>query len=56
MSLILFVASARFVWREKLATGTFPIHEKAIVLLIYAAHVVAGIAYFVSLMTLPRYA
>lgn len=56
MSLILFVASARFLWREKLATGEFPMGRDAIPMAIYAAHVLAGIAYFVSVMTLPRYA
>ena len=55
MSLILFVASARFLWREKLAPGKFPKREKTIVLIIYAAHFLAGIAYYVSLMIMAGY-
>ena len=55
MSLILFVASARFLWREELAPGKFPKREKTVVLIIYAAHFLAGIAYYVSLMILAGY-
>ncbi|MGA2490421.1 MAG: hypothetical protein ABSF99_09620 [Anaerolineales bacterium] len=55
MLLILFVASARFLWSEKLATGTFCGWEKAVVLIIYAAYFLAGIVYYVSLMILTGY-
>ena len=55
MALILFVASARFLWRERLATGKLPERERTVVLIIYAAHFLAGIAYFVSLMILAGY-
>jgi len=55
MSFILFVASARFLWTEKLATEKFSTREKTVVLVIYAAHFLAGIAYYVSLMILAGY-
>ncbi len=55
MLFILFVASARFLWREKLATCVFSGWEDKVVLIIYAAHFLAGIAYYVSLMVLPGF-
>ena len=55
MALILFVASARFLWREQLATEKFPEREKLVVLIIYAAHFLAGIVYYASLMFLAGY-
>jgi hypothetical protein len=55
MLFILFVASARFLWRERLATGKLPERERTVVLIIYAAHFLAGIAYFVSLMILAGF-
>jgi len=55
MSLILFVASARFLWQEKLATGNFPGWQRIVILSIYAAHFLAGLAYYVSLMILAGY-
>jgi hypothetical protein len=55
MLLILFVASARYLWREKIATGLFLTREKTIELTIYATHVFAGIAYYVSLMFLASF-
>jgi len=55
MSFILFVASARFLWREKLVTGIFPAREKSVVLIIYAIHFLAGVAYYISLMVMAGY-
>lgn len=55
MALILFVTSARFLWREKPAAEKFPGWERVVVLSIYAAHFLAGIAYYVSLMILAGY-
>jgi len=55
MSLILFVASARFIWREELVPKKSPGWEKTVILIIYAAHFLAGIAYYVSLMILTGY-
>jgi hypothetical protein len=55
MALILFVASARFLWRDQLATKIFPGWEKKVILIIYAAHFLAGIAYYASLMILRGY-
>ncbi len=55
MLLILFVASARYLWREKMATGLFLTREKAIEFTVYATHVFAGVAYYVSLMVLASF-
>ena len=55
MSLILFVASARFLWGEKLAMEKFVGWEQTAVMVIYAAHFLAGIAYYASLMVLVGY-
>lgn len=55
MALILFVASVRFLWREQLATEKFPGWQKIVVLIFYAAHFLAGIAYYASLMILAGY-
>jgi hypothetical protein len=55
MALILFVASARFLWREQPVTEKFPGWEKKVVLFIYAAHFLAGIVYYASLMILAGY-
>jgi hypothetical protein len=55
MLFILFVASARFLWREKLAPEKLSKREKTVVLIIYAAHFLAGIAYYVSLMILAGF-
>jgi hypothetical protein len=55
MALILFVTSARFLWREQLVSEKFPGLKKTSLLIIYAAHFLAGIAYYVSLMVLVGY-
>jgi hypothetical protein len=55
MALILFVASARFLWREQLVTEEFSLKGKIVALAIYAAHLLAGIAYYASLMVLAGY-
>jgi len=55
MALILFVASARFLWREQRTTEKFSGWQSKVALIIYAAHFLAGIAYYVSLMVLAGY-
>ena len=55
MLFILFVASARFLWREKLARVKLPEREKTVVLIVYATHFLAGLAYYVSLMILAGF-
>jgi hypothetical protein len=55
MAFILFAASARFLWREEKVQEKFPGWKKAAVLIIYAAHCLAGIAYYVNLMVLAGY-
>ena len=55
MSFILFVASARFLWRDRLTAGTFPKWKPAVADIVYAAHFLAGTAYYISLMILPGY-
>lgn len=54
MAFILFVASARFLWRALITAEKFPGRAKLVALAIYAAHFLAGIAYYVSLMFLAR--
>ena len=55
MLFILFVASARFLWHDTLAKEKVPGRSRTVVLVIYAAHILAGIAYYVSLMILAGF-
>ncbi len=55
MLFILFVASARFLWRENLEIEKPPKWEKTVIMIIYTAHLLAGIAYYVSLMILAGF-
>jgi hypothetical protein len=55
MLLILFVATVRYLWRERLAAGSLPLRIKLPILLVYAAHFAAGVVYYISVMILPVY-
>jgi hypothetical protein len=55
MLFILFVVSARYLWRIKIGSRSFSNPEKAIELGIFSLHVLAGVAYYVSLMVLAGF-
>jgi hypothetical protein len=48
MLFIVFVASVRFLWREKIATGLSFRWKDLIAYTFYAVHLIAGMAYYIS--------
>jgi hypothetical protein len=55
MLLILFVATVRYLWRERLAGGVLPLVKRVSFVTVYAAHFIAGIAYYVNVVVFPGY-
>lgn len=53
MLFILFAASVRYLWREKIATGLSIIGRKEVIVYIaYAAHLCAGLVYYAHAITI----